>query len=74
MSIIEYVKNKIRKDGILYLQETNSTTSEEGKWKDEFSGPVFCSHGTSNSCGVLITLFGEKKVLIAKLLTKTDEY
>ena len=52
LSIIEYVKNKIGKNGILFLQETHSTVSDEGKWKVEFSGPVFYSHGTSNSCGV----------------------
>ena len=52
LSIIEYFKNKIGKNGILFLQETHSTISDEGKWKDEFSGTVFYSHGTSNSCGV----------------------
>ena len=29
LSIIEYFKNKIRKNGILFLQETNSTISDE---------------------------------------------
>ena len=60
LPIIEYFKNKIGKNGILFLQETHSTTSNEGKWKDEFSGLAFYSHGTSNSCGVLITFLGEK--------------
>ena len=54
-SIIEYFKNKIGNNAILFLQETHSTTSDEEKWKDEFSGPVFNSHCTSNSCGALIT-------------------
>ena len=52
LSIIEYVKNKIGKNGILLLQEKHSTVSDEGKWKIKFIEPVFYSHGTSNSCGV----------------------
>ena len=31
MSIIKYFKNKIGKNGILFLQETHSTISDEGK-------------------------------------------
>ena len=31
LSIIEYFKNKIGKNGILFLQETHSTTSDEEK-------------------------------------------
>ena len=64
LSIIEYFINKIGKNGILFLQETHSTTSDEGKWKDEFSGPVFYSHGTSNSCGVLITFLGKNNLCV----------
>ena len=41
LSIIEYFKNKIGKNGILFLQEAHSTISDEGKWKDKFSEPVF---------------------------------
>ena len=64
LSIVEYFKNKIGKNEILFLQETHSTTSDEGKWKDEFSGPVFYSHGTSNSCGVLITFLAKNKLCV----------
>ena len=59
-SIIEYFKNKIGKNGVLFLQETHSTISDEGKWKNEFREPVFYSHDTSNSCGVVITFFAVK--------------
>ena len=31
LSFIEYFKNKIGKNGILFLQETHSTISDEGK-------------------------------------------
>ena len=60
-SIIEYFKNKIGKNGILFLQETHSTTSNGGKWKDEFGAPVFYSYGISKSCGVLSTFLGKNK-------------
>ena len=62
LSITEYFKNKIGKNRILFSQEKHSTTSDEGKRKEEFSGPVFYSHGTSNSCSVLITFFGKNKI------------
>ena len=64
LSIIEYFKNEIGKNEILFLQETHSTINDEGKSKDEFSGPVFYSHSTSNSCGVLIKFFGKNKICV----------
>ena len=69
LSIIEYFKNKIGKNGISFLQETHSTTNDEGKWKDEFSRPVFYSHDTSKSCGVLIKLFGKNKICVNSQIT-----
>ena len=69
MSITEYFKNKIGKNGILFLQETHSTISDEGKWKGEFSGPIFYSHGISKSCGVLITFFGKNKIRVNSQIT-----
>ena len=74
LSITKYFKNKIGKNGILFLQEIHSTISDEEKWKDEFSGPVFYSHSTSNSCDVLIRSLGKKYVLKFELLTISDEY
>ena len=35
-------------------------------WKDYFKGPVFYSHDTSQSCGVLIDYFGNLNLLINK--------
>ena len=64
LSIIEYFKDKIGKNGILFLQETHSTTNDEGNWKDKFSGPVFYLHVPCNSCGVLITFFGKMKYVL----------
>ena len=58
LSVVEYFKNKLGNDGILFLQETHSTLNDENIWKNDFNVPVFYSHGTSQSCGVLIAYFG----------------
>ena len=42
----------------MFLQETHSTFNDENIWEDDFNGPVFYSHDTSQSCGVLIAYFG----------------
>ena len=52
--LIKHFKDKIVSNGFLFLQETHSTVNDEIKWKDDFKGEVFYSHGKSNLCGVLI--------------------
>ena len=59
LSIIEYFKNKIGKNGILFLQETHSITSDEGKY------PL----GISNFSQVLITFLGKNKLCINSQIT-----
>ena len=44
--------------GITFLQETHSVSSDGNSWKNLWRGQMFCSHGTSNSCGVM-TLVGK---------------
>ena len=58
LSVVEYFKNKLGNKGILFSQETFSTFNDENTWKNDFNVPVFYSHGTSQSWGVLITFFG----------------
>ena len=50
LSIIEYFKNKIGKNGNLFLQETHSTTSDEKKNVTTNSVALLFNHA------VLITL------------------
>ena len=38
------------------LQETHSTALVEQKWRNQWRGKMFFSHGTSNSTGVLICI------------------
>ena len=54
VSVVEYFQNKLGNKRILFLQETHSTFNDENTWKNDFNAPVIYSHGTSQSCGVLI--------------------
>ena len=56
----------------MFLQETLSTVNDEIKWKDDFKGEVFYSHGKSNSCGVLICFIGSKRLFIRNKLPDSD--
>ena len=41
LKLYEYLKNNINDNGFIFLQETNSLSLDELKWKDEFGGPLF---------------------------------
>ena len=62
LKMIQYFKNKLLPQGILFLQETHSTKSNEASWRDEFNACLFFSDGSSNSCGVLIGFLGQFNV------------
>ena len=66
LSVVEYFRNKLDNKGILFLQETDSTFNDENIWKDDFNGPVFYLHGTSQSCVVLIAYFGNLNFSVNK--------
>ena len=68
LKLFSYFKNKIFLNGIIFLQETHSTKENEIKWKDEFDGDLYFSHGKSNSCGVLIGFSGNKTFTVKKRL------
>ena len=72
LKLIKYFKDKIVPNGFLFLQETHSTVNDEIKWKDDFKGEVFYSHGKSNSCGVLICFIGSKRLFIRNKLSDND--
>ena len=52
----------------MFLQETHSKLEDESKWKDDFQAPIFFSHGTSNSCVVLIAYIGQSSIFLIKTL------
>ena len=58
LKVFDYLKNNINDNGFIFLQETHLLPNDELKWKDEFGGPLFFSHGKSNSFGVAISYCG----------------
>ena len=69
LKLIQYSKSKIGPCGFLFLQETYSNSKVEQKWKEDFHGKVFFSHGKINSCGVLIAYIGTEKFTVKKQQT-----
>ena len=60
------LQRKIGSTGVLFLQETHSSSKVEQKWKEDFKGHVFFSHGKTNSCGVLTAYFGKETFNVKK--------
>ena len=73
---MQYFKEKIWSTGVFFLQETHSSSKVEQKWKEDFKGHVFFSHGKANSCGVLTAYFGKKLLMLKnkKLIRKVAFY
>ena len=70
LKLIEYFKSKMAILGILFLQETHSSSDDEQKWRDNFGRNTFFSHGKRNSCGVLISYIGTHNFVVNN--QKTD--
>ena len=64
LKLFKYFKDKIVCSDFLFLRETHSTVNDAIKWKDDFKGENFYSHGKYNSCGILISFIGSKKLFI----------
>ena len=58
------LKDKFVSNGFLILLRNSFNCYDEIKWKDDFKGEVFCSHGKPNLCGVLIYFIGCKNILL----------
>ena len=56
------MKSYVATNGFIFLQETHSCINVEIKWREEFNGELFFSHGKTNSCGVAIGFYGSKTV------------
>ena len=59
LKLFEYLKSNINFNGFILFQETHSSLNDEKQWKDEFNGPLFFSHGKTNSCGVATGFCGK---------------
>ena len=72
IKLFENLKSYVATNGFVFLQETHPSIRDEKKWKDEFRGRLFFSHGKTNSCGVLIGYYGTKKIKVIN--KKCDKY
>ena len=69
---IQYFKDKTGSTGVLFLQETHSSSNREQKWKHDFKGQAFFSHGKTTSCGVLTAYFGKETFFVKKQETDKE--
>ena len=72
LKLIEYFKSKITTHGILFLQDTHSSSEDKQKWRDNFSGNIFFSQGKGNSCGVLISYIETSNFFVNNKKTDND--
>lgn len=66
-----FIKDKINKNGILFIQEIHSTI-DESKWKGKCQGDLLHSQGSSISHGVLNGLFGFESIDVKSRLSNTN--
>ena len=52
----------------MFLQEAHSTFNDGNIWKNDFNGPVFYSHGISESCCALNAYVGNLNFSVNKQL------
>ena len=72
LKLIQYFKENIGPTGELFLQENHSSSKVEQKWKKDFKGHVFFSHGRTNSCGVLTAQLGKETFDVKKQETDKE--
>ena len=59
----EYFREKIIAiNRILFLQKFHFSHDTVIDWRNDFKGELFFSHGTKNSCGVVIGQLGRNKI------------
>ena len=63
LKLFNFVKNKTGPKGD-FLQETHSSVETEKKWTDDFKDKIYYSHGKTNSCGVLIAIYGNLNICV----------
>ena len=69
-SILEWCKNK--RGDIIFLQETYSTPDVEARWRSEWEGSIYFSHGTNHSKGVLVLIASKLNINICDLKIDKD--
>ena len=72
LKLMQHFKKKIGSIGVLFLQETHSSSKVEQKWEEDFKGHVFFSHRKTNSCSVLTAYFGKETFNVKKQETDKE--
>ena len=67
IKMVEYFREKIANNGILFLQETHFSHYTVIHWHDDFKGELFFSHGTTNSCDVMTGYLGSNKIRVNRI-------
>ena len=71
LKLFNFLKNKIGPKVILFLKETYSSVETE-KWIDDFKDKIYYSHGKTNSCGVLIAIYGNLNICVKNKVHDND--
>ena len=71
LKIFNYLKENLSYNGLLFLQETHSSSKDEMKWKGQFKWELFFSHGKTNSRGISIGYTRKRSFKLSK--KKIDE-
>ena len=73
LKLFNFLKNKIGPKGILFLHEAHSSVETEKKWIDDFKDKTYYSHGKTNSCGVLIAIYGNLNICVENKMHGNDD-
>ena len=61
-----------QKHDIIFLQETYNTQEVEDIWRTQWQGKLFYSHGSNQSCGVMILVRSDLEFNLTSI--KADDY
>ena len=58
-----------RKADVIFFQETHSQEGSEIQWKNEWGAKIFYSHGSRNSCGVMVLIRNKFNCTVKKTVS-----
>ena len=57
---------------LFFCRKCVSSEDKSSEWKDNFAGKIFFSHGTTNSCGIMIGYHGNESFDERKISKDND--
>lgn len=58
-----------RKADVIFFKETHSQEGSEIQWKNEWGGKILYSHGSPNSCGVMVLIRNKFNCTVKKTVS-----